>query len=242
MLRRICWALLASTVFSGFGATAAISADDFSDFPDVPDIGRFEDTFREAGFYAGARAGAVWADDTTFTITGPNSVENAYDVGLVGSAFVGFEIPDLYWGAGVRAEAELGYSQFDVDTHTVGGTPTAAADSFGSTDAVFAMANLYVDYGLGALRPFVGGGVGVARVDFENHGVTGNLGVMDDTENGFAWQVMGGVGWAVTGDLTLEAMVRYQEVWDVELVSSTGPISHVDLASTQVLLGARYSF
>lgn len=242
MVRRFFWGLMALTVFSGFSATAAISADDFSDFPDTPVIERFDDAFREAGFYAGARGGAVFADDTRFTITGPSTVENAYETGLTGSLFFGFEVPDLYFGAGARLEAEVGYSQLDVDTHTVAGTPVVAANSFGSTDAFTAMANLYVDYNLGAFRPFVGGGIGVARAGFDNHGVTGNLGVMDDTENGFAWQVMAGVGFDVTSDLTIEAMVRYQEILDVELMSSTGPTSTLDLASTHVLLGARYSF
>lgn len=242
MVRRFFWGLLALTVFSGFGATAAISADDFSDFPDAPVIERFDDAFREAGFYAGGRAGAVLADDTQFTITGPSTVANEYETGLTGSLLLGFELPDLYFGAGARVEAEVGYSQLDVDTHTVAGTHITAANSFGSTDAFTAMANLYIDYNLGAFRPFVGGGIGVARVGFDNHGVTGSLGVMDDTENGLAWQVMAGVGFDVTNELTLEAMVRYQEVTDLELVSSTGPVSTLDLASTQILLGARYSF
>ncbi|MEO0384487.1 MAG: outer membrane beta-barrel protein [Pseudomonadota bacterium] len=242
MVRRFLWGLMALTVFSGFSATAAISADDFSDFPDTPVIERFDDAFREAGFYAGARAGAVLADDTRFAITGLSIVENAYETGLTGSLFLGFEVPDLYWGIGARVEAEVGYSQLDVDTHTVAGTPVVAASSFGSTDALTAMANLYLDYSIGAFRPFVGGGIGVARVGFDNHGVTGNLGIMDDTKNRLAWQVMAGVGFDVTSDLTIEAMVRYQEISDVELISSTGTISTLDLASTHILLGARYSF
>lgn len=243
MLRRFIVVLLTSTVFSGFGAISAMSADtEFNDFPDVPDDVRFEDTFRDAGFYGGARGGAVWTDDTQFTITGPNLVENSYDIGLAGSLFVGFEVPDLYHGIGMRLEGELGYAQADVDFHTVAGTPATAANSFGSIDTFTAMANVYADYTLGALRPFIGGGIGVARVDFEGHGVTGNLGVMNDTENGFAWQVAGGVAYDVTAAITVEAMVRYQEIQGVELVSSTGPTSTIDLSSTQVLLGARFSF
>lgn len=243
MFRRFVVVLLTSTVFSCFSAVSAMSADaEFSDFPDVPSSDRIEDSFRDAGFYVGARGGAVWANDTQFTITGPALVANSYDLGFVGSLFVGFEVPDLYHGIGMRLEGELGYRQAEVDFHTVAGTPATSANSFGSTDAFTAMANLYADYTLGALRPFIGGGIGVGRVDFEGHGVTGNLGVMDNTENGFAWQVSGGVGYDVTADITVEAMVRYQEILGVELVSATGPVSHVDLASTQVLLGARFSF
>lgn len=243
MLRRFVVVLLTSTVFSGFSAISAMSADaEFNDFPDVPNAVRFEDTFRDAGFYVGARGGAVWADDTQFMITGPSLVENDYDLGFAGTLFVGFEVPDLYHGIGMRLEGELGYAQADIDFHTVAGTPVTAANSFGSTDAFTATVNVYADYTLGALRPFIGGGIGVARVDFEGHGVTGNLGVMDDTENGFAWQVSGGVGYDVTAAITVEAMVRYQEIQGVELVSATGPVSTIDLSSTQVLLGARFSF
>lgn len=243
MFRRFFVVLLTSTVLSCFSAVSAMSADaEFSDFPDVPSNVRIEDTFRDAGFYVGARGGLVWANDTQFTIAGPNLVENAYDLGLAGSLFIGFDVPDLYHGIGVRLEGELGYMQADVDFHTVAGTPVTSANSFGSTDAFTAMANLYADYTLGAFRPFVGGGIGVGRVDFENHGVTGNLGVMDNTENGFAWQVSGGAGYDVSAALTVEAMVRYQEIQGVELVSTTGPVSTLDLASTQLLLGARLSF
>lgn len=243
MLRRFVVVLLTSTVFSGFGAISAMSADtEFSDFPDVPNAVRFEHAFRDAGFYVGARGGAVWTNDTQFTITGPSLVENDYDLGFAGTLFVGFEVPDLYHGIGMRLEGELGYAQASVDIHTVAGTPIASANSFGSTDAFTAMANVYADYALGALRPFIGGGIGVARVDFEGHGVTGNLGVMDNTENGFAWQVSGGIGYDVTAAITVEAMVRYQEIQGVELVSATGPVSTIDLSSTQVLLGARFSY
>lgn len=243
MFRRFVVVLLTSTVFSCFSAVSAMSADaEFSDFPDIPSSVRIEDSFRDAGFYVGARGGAVWADDTQFTITGPALIENTYDLGFAGSLFVGFEVPDLYHGFGMRLEGELGYMQAEVDFHTVAGTPATAANSFGSTDAFTAMANLYADYTLGALRPFIGGGVGVARVGFEGHGVTGNLGVMDNTENGFAWQVSGGLAYDVTADITVEAMVRYQNIQGVELFSATGPVSTVDLSSTQVLLGARFSF
>ncbi len=244
MLRGLCCALLGCTMLSGVGATVALSADvdDFSDFPDVPDIARFDDAFRAVGFYAGARAGAGWANDTSFTIAGPSIVENDYDVGLAGSVFIGFEIPDLYMGAGIRLEGELGASRFGVDTHTVAGALVTPANSFGSTDVFSGMVNTYLDYGIGAFRPFVGGGVGVARVTFDDHGVVSASDVMDDTGNAFAWQVMAGVGFDVTNSFTMEAMVRYQDIPGIDLVSSTGPSSDIDLSSTQVLLGARFSF
>lgn len=244
MLRRLAWTLLASTLFSGFSATAAISADaeDFADFPDVPEVQRFDDAFRDAGFYAGLRGGTVWANDTRFAINAGTPVENTYQLGFSGSGFIGVDLPDIYYGLGVRLEGELGLSQFAVDTHTVGGAAVAATGSFGKTDAFTGTVNLYLDYGFGVVRPFVGGGVGVARVGFDDHGVTGSPGVMDDTENGLTWQVMAGLGVDVTSTITVEAMVRYQGIEDVGLVSATGPKTQVDLGTSQVMLGARFNF
>lgn len=243
MMRRFLQSVLAMTVFSGWGSLAALSADaEFADFPDVPQIERLDSAFREAGFYLGARGGVVLANDSEFTITGSVLVENAYEMGFAGSGFVGFELPDLYWGAGLRVEGEAGLIHLDVETHTVGGTEQADKDSFGSTKALAGFLNAYVDLGSGGLRPFVGGGVGVARLTFDDHGVTGNLGVMDDAGNAFAWQVMAGASVHLTKAISLEGMVRHQGVMDVELVSSTGPMSEVDLSSTQLLFGMRYHF
>lgn len=241
MVRLLSAALVAGSVLSG--GTAVMAAEiEFSDFPAVPDVVRFEESFRDAGFYAGTRGGIAFAQDTDFAIIAATRVDNTYELGIAGSAFFGFEVPDLYLGVGVRLEGELSYSQFDVDTHTVGGALISADNSLGSTDAFMGMANLYVDYGLGAFRPFIGGGIGVARLDFDAHGLSTATGVMDDTDNGFAWQAMGGLAYDVNSALTVEAMVRYQNVMDVGLVSATGPASSVDLSNTQVLLGARFSF
>ncbi|MEM1284552.1 MAG: outer membrane beta-barrel protein [Pseudomonadota bacterium] len=243
MVRRIFKYLLAVTVFSGWGSLAALSADaEFADFPDVPQMDRLDNAFREAGFYVGARGGVVLANDSEFTITGPDLVENAYEMGYGGYGFIGFELPDLYWGAGLRLEGEVGLIHLDVETHTVGGTERSEDDSFGSTEAIAGFLNAYVDFGNGGLRPFIGGGVGVARVTFDDHGVTGALGVMDDAGNAFAWQIMAGASVHLTDAVSLEGMVRHQSVMDVELVSSTGPTSDIDLSSTQVLFGARYHF
>ncbi len=242
MVSRVSLGYLACLVGFGFGATPALAADDFSDFPDMPAMERFDTTFQDAGFYAGLRGGAVWPGETDFTIVGAVRVDNDYNTGFSGSVFAGYDIPDLYWGFGLRPELEIGYWRSTVDTHTVGGTPTSAANSFGATSAWTAMANLYAAYDLGAFGAFGGGGIGVARVTFDNHGVTAAPGVMDDESDGFAWQVSGGIDFDLTSNLTLEAMVRYQEILDVELVSATGPTSSVGVSSTHLMLGARVRF
>ncbi|MEM6710778.1 MAG: outer membrane beta-barrel protein [Pseudomonadota bacterium] len=248
MARSFASALVGAVLISPFSSAIALAADadDFSDFPEVPEVERFDAAFRAAGGYIGVRGGAVFAEETDVLLNTTTRIDNAYERALSGAAFIGFEIPDLYHGIGFRLELEFGQSRLDVETHTVGGTLIAEADSFGETISTFGFANAYVDLAIpgtsGALRPFVGGGIGLARTVFDNHGVTGSLGVLHDANTSWAWQVMGGAGLDVTSQITLEAMVRHQAMMDIDLVSTTGQVSTTDLTATQVLLGARLRF
>lgn len=220
---------------------AAIAAD-FEDFPDVPEVVSFDETFRQAGFYAGVRGSISSASDTDFSIAGPVLIENDYDLGYGASGFLGFEFTDLYFGIGGRVEVEVGYDTVEIDTHTVGGTRVASADSFGDTNALTGAANIYADYSIGAFRPFIGAGLGYARVRFEDHGVTGALSVMDDADNGFLWQAAAGAAYDFGSGFTLEGMVRYRSIMDIELTATSGVESSTDIDVLQFLAGVRIAF
>ncbi|MBV6657532.1 MAG: porin family protein, partial [Devosiaceae bacterium] len=203
---------------------------------------RVASTFSSFGPYIGIRGGAAFVDDTSFTITGPNTVTNEYeDWGLTGSAFAGWGT-EFFPGFGGRVEAELGYSSFDIEDHFVGGA--AVASPTGDTSAFTGVVNTYVDASLGAFRPFAGVGLGVAQVNFNDHGTAGTV-LMDDSDTALVWQLSGGVGYSLTPKLTLEGMVRYQSIEDVELTSTAagGDLdSSTDLTSTSALVGLRYGF
>ncbi|MFN3172465.1 MAG: outer membrane protein [Hyphomicrobiales bacterium] len=204
---------------------------------------RVQTSFSRFGPYVGVRGGAAWADETGFAITG-DTVENSYDdISPTGSVFAGYEM-EFFPGFGGRIEAELGYSSFEVDSHTLRSTGAAQAGSTGDTTAFTGMVNAYVDAHLGAFRPFAGVGLGMAQVNFNDHGTAAGV-LMDDDDTKFAWQLAGGVGYDLTSNLTLEGMVRYQSIMDVGLTSTTagGSVSSsTDLNSTQGLLGLRYRF
>ena len=248
MARRLCWALLGATALTAVTVTGGVAADteEFADFPDVPEHSRIDTAFREVGGYIGVRGGAARADDSDFLLTPATRVETAYDDALTGSAFVGVDVPDLYYGAGVRLEAELSHTVFDVDSHAPTGTLFDGDAAFGETRVTAGFLNAYIDVGfsggLGTIRPFIGGGVGLARAIFHDHGTAVAMRMLDDAHTGFAWQVMGGVGVNVTSQITLEAMVRHQAVPGIDLTATTGTVSETDLSSTQVLVGARLSF
>ena len=203
---------------------------------------RVSTSFSNFGPYVGVRGGASFANDTDFD-TGLGNVTNEYDDwGLTGSVFAGYGM-EFFPGFGGRIEAELGYSTFEVDRHLVGGS--GQAGSTGDTSAFSGMVNAYVDANVGAFRPFAGVGLGVARVSFDDHGTSANGTLMDDDDTAFSWQVSGGVGYDLTDRITLEGMVRYQSVMDVELTSTTAGgrlTSETDLNATSGLLGLRYNF
>ncbi|MFK7791553.1 MAG: outer membrane protein [Devosiaceae bacterium] len=199
---------------------------------------RVQTGFSAFGPYVGVRGGFGLLDDTSFNTAG-GLVTNQYeDWNLTGSGFVGYEA-QFFPGFGGRLEAELGYSSFEVENHTVGGVPVAAPT--GDTTAFTGMVNAYVDANLGGFRPFAGVGLGLASVNFNDHG-TGATVLMDDDDTNFTWQLAGGVGYDLTEQVTLEGMVRYQSIMDVNLTSTGGVASSTDLNNTSALVGLRYRF
>ena len=106
----------------------------------------------------------------------------------------------------VRLEAEGSYRSADIQNLQVGsaGVPiagtgpraanrTLAAD--GDSSVLSFMVNALADFGPDdGLQGFVGGGVGVARTKFNGYTIaTSGPGFLDDSDSGFAWQVLAGV-------------------------------------------------
>jgi opacity protein-like surface antigen len=81
------------------------------------------------------------------------------------------------------------------------------------------MANAYFDpaFSLGALKPYVGGGIGVARFRARNVSAVGlpaglpvtSIGPLSGNKTGFAYQAMAGVGLAVGSSSTVTLGYRY---------------------------------
>lgn len=191
-------------------------------------------------WYIAARIGAAFNRDTDFGVLG-TSVSNSYDTGWVGSLAVGTQFN--LGGLTPRGEIEVGYSQSDVDSHDVAGVGTFdGSAASGKTSVLYGLVNGYIDFLDGPIKPYVGAGIGVGHVKFDNHGVTGVGTVLDDSGTGFAWQVGGGVSYAFTPQMTADLGYRYFNVENVELTAIDGTDSDVDVRSHQVTIGLRYSF
>lgn len=141
---------------------------------------------------------------------------------------------------GFRLEGELSHRANNWGPTTLNAFDT---DVTGDARALALMANLYYDFNHnGALQPYLGVGVGAARVRV---GIDGS-GEGKDTR--FAYQAMAGIAYAATERLTFDLGYRIFRVRDLdvsEAFAASGiqtPSSNVDYEHQAVTLGVRWQF
>lgn len=187
------------------------------------------------GLYIGARGGVVQIDDVTFNNGGAiRSTE--YDQGYAAGGVIGFEFVEVTPGVDLRGETEIGYLSGDVDTLN-------SASGSGDVSALYGYLNLYSDITIvGPIDLVIGGGVGYASVDMNNHSTTA-LGVqLDDSDGGFAYHLDAGLGADITDSWAVEVLYRYSSIMDVEVNAAAGTTNEFDIDSHQGLAGIRYKF
>ena len=140
------------------------------------------------------------------------------------------------WNMGLRAEFEGAYRNNGLDRLTLrafGLTATGAAS--GETSVWSGMANAYYDFKTSSpFTPYVGAGLGFANVnvDITVAGVNANS---EDTT--FAYQLMGGVKYALTREIDLRMGYRYFALDDPQFGTTTGTYH-----SHNIEFGASYKF
>ena len=141
--------------------------------------------------------------------------------GLAGFGRLGFRLNENW-----RIEGELGYR--DSDELELDGLVISDVDASATT----LMANVLYDFGDrdASFRPFVGAGVGGAKIDFDD---------VDDTA--FGWQLLAGAAWRMNERTSLDLTYRYLNVADLELGDGLDTLSG-DFEDHSVSLGLRYSF
>lgn len=245
-MRRLVLAFAIGVTMAGSAANAADA-----EFIEAP-MGA---TASGSGAYVAARIAGAFTQDTDFDLTVvPTNIVNDYkSVGFGGALAIGYAF-DFGLGA-VRGELETGLMSQEIESHTLAAIATTLSDplAFGTTEIVYGMVNAAVDFDAGmGFKPFVAGGIGLAEVNFKNHGVTlaapvgvlgpGNVTAMNDRDTGLAWHVGGGVGYEIDQNITLEASYRYFGVNEVELTAVDGTVSSVPIRQHQAMLGVRYGF
>ncbi|GEM_PF-984858 len=137
----------------------------------------------------------------------------------------------------LRFEAEMGYRDNDMGTYSDALLGINTIDD-GMQVQTF-MANMFVDLGDGPWRPYLGGGLGMARVFLESNG----LGI-DDTDMVFAYQGMAGIYYTVPSMPVVELGLgyRYLGTTDPQFTSNRNSQVEFEYDAHIVEAGARFYF
>lgn len=140
----------------------------------------------------------------------------------------------------VRSEIELSYRRNDADGHKRNGT--VLANPGGEATSLAGMVNGYVDIPTGTIvTPYVGLGVGFARVDADGYDTSGTD-FLDDGETALAYQGMAGLDFAIDDTLSFFTEYKYFAVDNLETRTVANNSSDLDYDSHAFTAGLRYSF
>ncbi|MEG3619998.1 OmpA family protein [Magnetovibrio sp. PR-2] len=180
------------------------------------------------GLYAGAALGAVQAKDTTASGTSGGSVD--FEPGVAGAVFAGSKLNDTF-----RLELELSQRSMGLDS-------VASASASGDAKAQALIGNAIVDLDLDLpITPYVGGGVGLARVSLNNASPFGGS-TIDDTDTALALQGIAGASYQLNDAVDVFADYRYFTTGDANFSTAAGTSTSADLTTHSVMAGLRLNF
>ena len=182
-----------------------------------------------SGVYLGAGLGWNIAEDSEIEGTGLNG-DVEFDDGYAGFLTFGGK---LFW---FRGEGEFGYRKNDVDS------VTGVGSANGDVNVLSYMGNLLFDIPTGTpWVPYVGGGIGGARLDVDSSLPAAGVSV-DETESAFAYQGIVGVTYNVNENLGIFADYRYFDTEEVSFRASNGTNFDTDYTAHTLTIGLRYTF
>lgn len=177
------------------------------------------------GWYVNLSGGANWLTDDGFVaVAGPDTLIFSPDpnTGWIISGAVGLSLNNMVQG--LRVEAEVAYRQNQVDgvwaSDTGPGNDAGLLDYDHSTVSV--LANVWYDFDLGNVRPYIGGGVGWAETDLDGRFQGGTIPAINYSDDGFAWQAGAGVNFDISPNVQLGLGYRYFEGPDVRIGAPFG--------------------
>ncbi len=181
------------------------------------------------------------------------------DIGVRAKTHSGFLLQGaggLYLSDNLRAECEISYrardlKNFEVDYVNVVGIGLDGGD--GDIRCFSAMANAWYDLLLGEkFIPYIGGGIGAARVSLNNFSIntfpivpgptSTETELVDDDDIQFAYQIGAGVGYELSERFIIDLGYRYFATLDPEFTDKGGNKVKIDNAYHNLLLGIKYRF
>jgi len=187
--------------------------------------------FAAGNFYLTPQAGVVFLNDSDISIDGEDIVSMGFDTGY------GLGISAGYDFGMMRIEGEVGYRANDMDTITEEGREYPYP---GDTNALSLLLNCFVDFETGTgFTPYAGVGIGAARVEFEFGEATVPF---SDDDTVFAYQFVGGIGYALTENVTLDISYRYFATADPTFDAPTSQAFGAEYNSHNIYMGVRFCF
>ena len=182
---------------------------------------------RDDSWYVEADGGVMKLENVNFDIgTLKNAVNLRHHYGYDFGGVVGYDF------GGFRLETEASYRGADPEVlTTTGGTVTGLVPgktgtfTYGAGDstALSFMLNGLLDFGDdNGLQGFVGGGVGVARVEFKDSINSVGPGFLNDSDTGFAYQALAGVRAPISDHWDVGIKYRFFNVNNVDIVDTAG--------------------
>ncbi len=186
-------------------------------------------------FYTTLNLGLTHAPDVKDSLNVTTKLNNGMGV----SAALGYR-----YGENMRAEAEVLYGKNSVDTLTDTAVNGGNSENAGGRVSTLAlMANGYYDFKTNtAIVPYVGAGIGVAKISVNDVSAPGFT-VTNDSDNVLAWQFKAGVSYPVSKRTDVTFGYRFFDTRRLSLVSDDGTRFTSDGARIHSLeIGLRYGF
>lgn len=193
-----------------------------------------------AELYLSAGAGIADATNSRFDDT---AVNVDFDVGMpVGVVALG--LAPVGRRHGWRFEVEGGYRYNDAEVVFFDdGRPDLAVDADSRLQATTLGANAVYEFDLGrGFRPFVGGGLGLAWVDYEINQYITEVRILEDDATALAYQLIAGLSMSLAPRWDLSLDYRFWQAPDIELEDVGGEPFDTDHSIHSAMLSLRYGF
>ena len=181
------------------------------------------------GSYIAGDIGYHWPEEfdgelTSGAFAAPLDVE--LEGGWAGFVRYGWRFNEMF-----RLEGEIGYRSGNVEA--IAGTTLAGEVDANATSL---MANAIFDFGSrnARVRPFVGLGAGMAKVEFDD-------GTDEIDDSSFAWQALAGLAWSMGPRTNLDVTYRYFNAGDIAFDDGVTALEG-DYSDHSITVGLRYSF
>ncbi len=194
------------------------------------------------GWYAGIQGGVTFAQDADNESGGVN-VESTQDTGFNIGGMVGYDL-----GNSFRVEGELTYRQNDIDELDVSdlGLGVDELSGTGDVSALSFMANGFYDFDVAwPVKPYIGGGIGFARVSLNDAGAeAGGVSVelADDEDVVFAYQFGAGLSYPINPTMLISLDYRYFATSDPEFEDADGDDFDSEYRTHNIGLSVRFRF